>query len=85
MATPVPITVYTREECPLCDEAVETIERVAADEDVPVDVDLVDVDADAALREEYGDRVPYVLVDGTPRFKFRVDGRDLRRLLADAQ
>lgn len=85
MTTPVPITVYTRDECPLCDEAVETIERVAADEGVPVDVDLVDVDEDAALREEYGDRVPYVLVDGTPRFKFRVGERDLRRLLADAQ
>ena len=77
----VSITVYTREDCHLCDEAIATIRRVADEEDVPVDVELVDVDTDPDLREEYGERVPYVLVDGQPAFKYHVDEGRLREKL----
>ena len=41
----------------------------------------MDVDADPDLREEYGERVPYVLVEGRPAFKFRVDPDEARRKL----
>jgi glutaredoxin len=80
----VPVTLYTREDCSLCVVARETIESVAADLDgVTVDIDEVDVDTDPELAEEYGERVPYVLVDGHPAFKYEVDERDLRlKLLA---
>ncbi len=77
----VSVTVYTRENCHLCAEAVDTIERVADEEGVAVELDLVDVDSDAELREEYGERVPYVLLDGSPAFKYRVDEARLRRKL----
>ena len=77
----VSVTVYTRENCHLCDEAVATIERVADEEGVAVGMDLVDVDTDEELREEYGERVPYVLLDGSPAFKYRVDEGRLRRKL----
>ncbi|MEF8825002.1 MAG: glutaredoxin family protein [Halapricum sp.] len=75
------ITIYTRENCHLCDAAIETCER--AGESVPADVtlDLVDVDEDPELRETYGDRVPYVLVDGHPTFNYRVDEAELRQKL----
>jgi len=80
---PVPVTVYTRENCSLCVAARETIEDVAADLDVAIDLAMVDVDEDPELAEEYGERVPYVLVDGHPAFKYEVDERELRlKLLA---
>lgn len=69
----VTATVYTRADCTLCDETVETLRTVAADEDIELALDLVDVDDDPRLREEYGDRVPYVLLEGRPAFKYRVD------------
>lgn len=72
------ITVYTREDCHLCEEAIGTIRRVAGDD---VTLDLVDVDEDPDLRAEYGERVPYVLIDGRPAFKYRVDDAKLRRRL----
>ena len=84
MSAPVSIVVYTREECHLCDEAEATIREIAEDEGVPVDIELVDVDTDEELREEYGERVPYVYVDGRPAFKFRVDPDQLREKLAAA-
>lgn len=80
MGESVRVTVYSREVCPLCDEAVETIERVAARADVDVELVEVDVDEDPELREEYGERVPYVFVDGVPRFKYRVDPVELESL-----
>ena len=82
---PVPVTVYTREDCSLCVVARETIESVAADLNVAIDLDLVDVDEDPELAAEYGERVPYVLVDDHPAFKYEVDERKLRlKLLAAA-
>jgi len=79
----VPVTVYTREDCSLCVAARDTIESVAADLDVAVAIEMVDVDEDPELAEEYGERVPYVLVDGHPAFKYTVEERDLRlKLLA---
>jgi len=75
------VVVYTREDCHLCDEAIETIERVADAVARPVDLETVDVDADPDLRERYGERVPYVTVDGRPAFKYRVDADDLRATL----
>lgn len=76
----VEVTVYTREDCHLCAEAIETVERVAEEVGPTVDLTLVDVD-EAGLVEEYGERVPYVLVDGRPAFKYRVDPDDLRAQL----
>ncbi|MFB6097407.1 MAG: glutaredoxin family protein [Haloferacaceae archaeon] len=78
------VTIYSREECHLCEEVAATVDRVAADLDVPVTVREVDVDEDPELREAYGERVPYVFVDGTPKFKYRVDEADLRAALAEA-
>jgi len=80
-AEPAQVVVYTRENCHLCDDAIETIERVADSVSRPVDVETVDVDADPDLRDRYGERVPYVTVDGRPAFKYRVDADDLRATL----
>lgn len=81
MTDPVAVTVYSRAQCHLCEEAVETLETVAADVDADVAIEEVDVDEDPQLREEYGDRVPYVFVDERPAFKFRVDPREAERRL----
>jgi len=75
------VTVYSRENCHLCSEALDAIRRVRADVDVPVTVEVVDVDDDPELAEAYGDRVPYVLIDGRPAFKYRVDEAVLRERL----
>ena len=75
------VTIYTREDCHLCAEAKATVERVASQVDDDVSVTAVDVDDDPDLAERYGERVPYVLVDGRPAFKYRVDPPELRSRL----
>ncbi|MEA1930240.1 glutaredoxin family protein [Halohasta litorea] len=81
MAIPVEVKIYSRADCHLCEEAKATIEAVAEEVDTPVTIKEVDVDEDETLRAEYGERVPYVFVDGWPAFKYEVDADGLRRQL----
>jgi len=78
------VTIYGREQCHLCDEALDTVERVAATVEASVEITEVDVDDDPELAAEYGERVPYVFVDGRPKFKYRVSEAELRSLLTES-
>ncbi|WP_435100756.1 glutaredoxin family protein [Halarchaeum sp. P4] len=78
----VSVTVYTREDCHLCEDVLDTVGRVGADYDL--DVTVVDVDDDPELREAYGERVPYVFVEGTPKFKYRMSEQAFREAVTAA-
>jgi hypothetical protein len=73
--------LLTREGCHLCEQAATTLALVAADAGLEPPA-AVDVDADADLQAEYGDRVPVVLLDGREHSYFSVDVPRLRRDLA---
>jgi hypothetical protein len=76
------VTVVTRVDCHLCDEATEAVARVTAE--LGVGWTTVDVDADPALLDEYSDLVPVILVDGKMHGYWRVEEDRLRRALAAA-
>lgn len=70
------VILYTRSGCHLCDEAA-TILR-----DHGLRPKAVDIDADAALRDQFNECVPVVEIDGKVRFRGKVDPVLLRRLLS---
>jgi glutaredoxin len=76
------LTLYTKPDCTLCDEAHAALERVRAR--TPFELEVVDVSAEAALAERYGQRVPMVLVDGDEAAEFFVDERALEHRLVSA-
>jgi 4a-hydroxytetrahydrobiopterin dehydratase len=63
------VTLYTRRDCHLCDEAKSAI--VASG--IAVDLTEVDIDADPALRRRYTNDVPVIEIDGVEAFRHRVD------------
>ena len=72
------VTLYTRQNCPLCDEAKATLlaARVTPRE--------VDVDLDPQLKRRFGNDVPVIFIDGQEAFRHRiewnvVDGHHLER------
>jgi len=69
-----------RRGCHLCDEAREVVVAVAVEAGVAWDE--VDVDTDGDLADEYGDRVPVVLLDGREHAYWRVDAERLRAALS---
>ena len=78
MPTPA-VELLSRAGCHLCDDARRLVERVTAE--AGVGWTETDVDADPALRAEFGDLVPVVRVDGKELGYWRIDEGRLRRAL----
>ncbi len=73
------VRLYSRTNCHLCDVARADLERICAE--LSVRFEEMDVDTDAALRADYGDRVPVIVVDGQEHGYFRVEESRLRAAL----
>jgi glutaredoxin len=78
------VTLLTRSGCGLCAPALTQLRAICAEFGLPVAT--VDVDEAAAtnpaLRAEFGDRLPVVLLDGREHSYFEVDEPRLRADLA---
>lgn len=77
------LTLVTRAGCHLCEVAKEAIDRVVAvTGDRWVEVEL---SGDPELEQEYGDRVPVVLLDGREHGYWRVEEERLLRDLTSTR
>ena len=63
------LTLYSRQDCCLCDEMKAVIRSVS--EQIPIELREIDIDADAGLRAQYDDEVPVLFIDGRKAFKYR--------------
>lgn len=70
------VKLYTRTGCHLCEDAEALLVRYG------LQPQLVDIDADSALRERYNECVPVVEINGRERFRGCVNEMLLARLLA---
>jgi len=74
------VEVYSKRGCCLCEDVKATLLNVRRD--IPFELREIDIEASPALYEAYKERIPLVLIDGHPAFKYRVDEQALRRRLA---
>jgi hypothetical protein len=74
------VVVYSRADCHLCDEARAVVAAVCAESGETWQE--IDIDAEPALVERYGDYVPVVEVDGVQQGFWRIDAARLARRLA---
>ena len=72
--------VYSRVNCPLCDEFIAELMQLLAP--FGERMDLRDVDADPVTRRRYGLKIPVLTVDGSPVCHGRLDATAVSRLLA---
>ena len=72
------LVLYTRENCPLCDEAKAILRQYT--KWIP-EVIEVDIDDDPELRDQFTNCVPVVQFDGKVRFRGRIAEPLLRRLI----
>ena len=73
------VTLYTKADCPLCDDAREALERVRVRR--PFELRMVDITTDGGSNERYRERIPVIAVDGADAFDYHVDERELERML----
>jgi glutaredoxin-like protein DUF836 len=69
------LILYSRADCCLCEEMKDAIRQVAAK--VPLDLEEIDVDSAAPLKERFGDEVPVLFIDGRKAFKYKVTAKEL--------
>lgn len=79
------VQLLTRKGCQVCENVQAQLARLA--EELDFDLRATDVDAaaaagDSALRAEFGDRLPVVLLDGREHSYWEVDEARLRADLA---
>ncbi len=77
--TDLHFVLYTRETCPLCDEAFELLGRWQ--KVYGFAIETKNVDADQELVCSYGNCVPVVEINGKVRFRGHVNEVLLRRIL----
>jgi glutaredoxin len=74
------VTLITRVGCHLCADAEQKLGALSGELGFPLD--MVDVDADRDLRNEYSDRVPVILIDGREHGYWRLEEARFRAALA---
>ena len=75
------VVLLTRDGCAMCERARERLSELASE--LGFELAVTDVDAEAAqgraaLRAEFGDRLPVVLLDGREHSYWEVDESRLR-------
>ena len=76
---PLTAVLYTRRECPLCDEMKVELERAAVPD---LDLELVDVDSDPELRDRFGWRIPVLEIGGDVLLEGRWSAAQVARRIA---
>ena len=74
------VTLYTRRDCHLCDDAKRAIDAARAQ--AAFEYEELDIDSDPGLLRLYNEEVPVVAIDGVKAFKYRLSAQDLLRKLA---
>ncbi|MGE5217879.1 MAG: glutaredoxin family protein [Chloroflexota bacterium] len=73
------LTLYSRKDCCLCEAMKAVIGEVARQ--MPLELEEIDVDGAADLRQKFGDEVPVLYVNGRKAFKYRITARELTKRL----
>jgi glutaredoxin len=75
------VTLYTKPDCHLCEEAREAIESVRAE--LSFELVVRDITLDEQLHRAYFERIPVVTLDGEELFEYFVDAERLREKLQE--
>lgn len=74
--------LYTKRDCPLCDEMKRELARARAR--FPLELEEVDIERDPELLRRHGRSIPVLEIAGRVAFKGRLQAADLERRLARA-
>lgn len=75
----IPVILYSRPGCHLCDEMKGVVARVARV--IPFSLQEIDITDDPDLEARHGLDIPVLLIDGRKAAKHRVTEEELARML----
>jgi glutaredoxin len=74
------VRLYRAAGCHLCENASRALARVR--DEIPFELEEIDITGDRELEERFRERIPVVLVDGEEAFTYFVHPDGLRRRLS---
>lgn len=78
----IPVQLYTRNDCPLCDETLAHLESLKGE--FEMEIKITNIDSSPALQKQFGEKVPVVMI-GPYMLKAPHTRQDLQITLAAAQ
>ena len=75
----IKLQLYTKADCPLCDEAKESLELLAAQ--LPIQIEEIDITANLGLFTKYKELIPVLELEGKRLFVHRIHIKALKRKL----
>lgn len=73
------VILYTKKNCPLCDEAHEILQEMK--HEIPLDIEEIDIYSDDKLLEAYQLKIPVIVADGRELDYGKISIETLRRKL----
>jgi len=77
------VEIYTKEDCHLCDEAKEVLNRVK--KSYPFDLIEVDITSNAGILNKYKEEIPVIFINKRKAFKFTVTEKEFIKKLSHRQ
>lgn len=75
----IKLQLYTKADCPLCDEAKKVLEQFAAQ--FPIQIEEIDITANLGLFTKYKELIPVLELEGEQLFVHRIHVKVLKRKL----
>ena len=75
----IQIEILTKNDCCLCEDAKEIVERVLPA--FPVTLKMIDIESNSDLFEKYKEKIPVVRINGKENFVYKVNEITLRKKL----
>lgn len=75
----IKLQLYTKADCPLCDEAKKVLEQFAAQ--FPIQIEEIDITANLGLFTKYKELIPVLELEGERLFVHRIHVKVLKRKL----
>ncbi len=73
------IEILTKQDCCLCDDAKDVVNRVLSD--YPAQLVMTDIESDPKLFEEFKEKIPVVRINGVESFVYKAHETTLRHKL----
>ena len=73
----IKLQLYTKSDCPLCDEAKESLESLAAQ--FQIQIEEIDIAANLGLFTKYKELIPVLELEGKRLFVHRIHVNSLKR------
>ncbi len=77
------LTLYSKDDCPLCDEMLEIIESLRGSE--RFELEKIDILTDEALTKTYGLEIPVLFINDRKAFKARLTKTELKKKMKKAR